>query len=155
MNVAASNVSGGQQCVSYINNADPVEDDTTPRRYGIHPASKLVLPLRTAPNMPLLVALDTMLGQSEDDKTHFECRRRTSDTLARRMHSQPRPRAVSMRTRFTRCGSVNDRHGWWNGSNTQSKSPRAQVQGPSRLRQRHRLWYNARNASQPDLAAAK
>lgn len=71
VNVATSNASDGQYCVSHNNDADPVENDTTHRHHETQLASQLVMSLYTAPNMPLLIDLDSLLGQSEDEKTHF------------------------------------------------------------------------------------
>ena len=80
--------------MSHNNIADPVEEDTTPRRHETQPANKSVLSFRTTPEMPIMVDLDALLGQSEDDQALFECRKRTPKTLARPAHSLPRLRAV-------------------------------------------------------------
>lgn len=93
VDVATSNAHAGRQCASHSNQGDTVEDCTTPLGAEIQQNPQPVQHPRTETNMEILVNLDTESDQSRDIAA-VECRKRTPESHAKRVHSQPRQRVV-------------------------------------------------------------
>ena len=93
-NAATSKTSDWQQCVSLSNAGDMVDDVATPRC----PRKELPVqheePPGTEAKRPILVDLDNTSKESGDNNDLFGVRKRTPESVGKRVHSQPRLRVV-------------------------------------------------------------
>ena len=92
--IGASNPSDCRQRESHCNVRDTAPPVQTAHTHYKQRTPQHVLPLSAGLNPPILVDLDNMSDHSGSNTGAVECRNRTPESNARRVHSQPRLRVV-------------------------------------------------------------
>jgi hypothetical protein len=123
-NVAQSSPSGGHRGASQSKAGGMVEDVATPHRPPKQPPSQLAEVPGTGMDMPILVELDDTSSGSEDNVFRVEGRDRNVTTLAARVHTQPRKKAVPC-ARQLLAGSATDTTADTSAEGSPSRAPQS------------------------------